>query len=80
MIIENSRGYKVEGALKQKKYCTKCRNEDDHELFAYPKGIQLGFIWIPQKYKLGARTYYLKCPICDNLTGPVDKSAFMGGL
>ena len=40
MIIENSRGYKVEGALKQK-YCTKCRNEDDHELFVQ-KEFNLG--------------------------------------
>jgi hypothetical protein len=77
VLISSSQGYKVDGSKTQKITCHKCRNTSEHELFAFPKGIQLGFIWIPQKYKLGAREYYLKCPICDNLNGPVDKDLFL---
>lgn len=77
MIISSSKGYKVDFAKTQKLNCKKCHNESEHELYGFPKGIQLGFIWIPQKYRLGAREYYLKCPICDQLTGPVNKSSFM---
>lgn len=77
MIISTSQSYKVEGSKTQKINCSKCNNDSSHELYAFPKGLQLGFIWIPQKYKLGLRKYYLKCPICDNLTGPVNKDAFL---
>ena len=77
MIISSSKGYKVEGSKSQKLLCPRCNNESNHELYGYAKGPQLGFIWIPQQYRLGARSYYLKCPICDNLTGPVNKDSYI---
>lgn len=66
MIISSSQGYKVDSSKTQKITCNNCRNNSDHELYEFPKGLQLSFIWIPQKYKLCPREYYLKCLICDN--------------
>ncbi len=72
MIISSAKGYKVDFA-KTQNCCKKCHNESEHELFSFQR-VQLGFIWIPQKNTdWEQREYYLKCPICDQLTGPVNK-------
>lgn len=77
MIISSSNGYLVENSVKEKLLCRNCHNNAIHELYAYPKGLQLGFFWIPDKYKIGLREYYLKCTICSNLIGPVNKESYL---
>jgi hypothetical protein len=67
MIISSAKGYKVEGAPTVRILCQKCNNEVECELYAYPKGLQLGFFWIPEKYKIGMKVKAYKCPICDQL-------------
>lgn len=68
MIISGRKGYKIHSAKDQEILCDNCNNLSMHEVFAFPKGVQLKFIWMPQRLGVGLRDYYLKCPICDNLT------------
>lgn len=68
MIISGRKGYKIHSVKDQEILCDNCNNLSMHEVFAFPKGVQLKFIWMPQRLGVGLRDYYLKCPICDHLT------------
>lgn len=68
MYISGRKGYPINSAKTKEILCTNCKNLSDHEVFAFPKGLQLKFIWMPQRMGVGLRDYFLKCPICDNLT------------
>lgn len=72
MFIKQYNGWELENAKTTSFLCSNCNNTTEHFVFVAPYGPQAGLIFL-KKPILGARKYFLACPICGNLTKEITK-------
>jgi hypothetical protein len=67
MNIHGVKPYVVNGAKTLSAICPVCQSQENLFLVGAVVGPNLGFFWLPNKYHLGYRKYWLKCPRCSNI-------------
>jgi len=68
MHISGSRAWRVDNSKTVTMKCPVCNNTGEHYMVGLVVGPNLGFIWMPNKYHLGYRKYWLSCPVCNKIT------------
>lgn len=74
MHISGVEPYKVENSGTVEMKCPTCNKTSHHYMVGAVVGPNLGFFWLPNKYHLGYRKYWLACPICNNISKELSSS------
>lgn len=68
MHLSGVQPYKVDNSKTVEMECPICNRTGDHYMVGAVVGPNLGFFWLPNKYHLGYRKYWLACPTCGNIS------------
>lgn len=64
MFFTSNTSWKEKGTRTVELKCNHCGNTEENYVAGELDGLNMGFIFMPKKYWLGKRTYFLACPIC----------------
>ena len=67
MFIKSFNGWRQEGTQTVTDTCENCHNTGEHFVYVAPSGFQMGIAFV-KKPLLGARKYFLACPMCGHLS------------
>lgn len=66
MFITSYRGWRLDGSQTVLDTCANCHNTAPQFVYVAPVGFQMGVVF-SRKPLLGARKYFLACPVCGHL-------------
>jgi hypothetical protein len=67
VFIKNYKGWRLEDSRTIQETCAQCHNTGEHFVYVAPVGFQMG-VSFRRKPLVGARKYFLACPVCGNLS------------
>jgi len=67
MFIKSYNGWQLDDAQTVTDTCANCHNSGEHFVYVAPSGFQMGIAFV-KKPLIGARKYFLACPVCGHLS------------
>lgn len=75
-ISSGNNSWKVKNTKTVKKICPHCGNTSQQYVMGELSGLNLGFIFMPAKTRIGKRNYYLVCSICNKASKELTRVEF----